>query len=139
MDAQAPNAVFGEYVRAGHFLPDTRTVRAEVRYGELAEYLTAHGYVVCGHDHLGHGESLGEDGMRGYFAHRDGDRLLVEDTKKLNKVVDKALSKGNIKFIEVVDVQIEEQLYGITLEDFLEKAVRLDPKTRKPIEVTTNE
>jgi sugar fermentation stimulation protein A len=34
MDAQAPNAVFGEYVRAGHFLPDTRTVRAEVRYGD---------------------------------------------------------------------------------------------------------
>ena len=64
---------------------------------------------------------------------------VIEDTKKLNKVVDKALSKGNIKFIEVVDVQIEEQLYGITLEDFLEKAVRLDPKTRKPIEVTTNE
>ena len=34
MDAQAPNAVFGEYVRAGHFLPDTRSVRAEVRYGD---------------------------------------------------------------------------------------------------------
>ena len=34
MDAQAPNVVFGEYVRAGHFLPDTRSVRAEVRYGD---------------------------------------------------------------------------------------------------------
>lgn len=57
------------------------------RYGELAEYLTAHGYVVCGHDHVGHGESLGEDGARGYFAHRDGDRLLVEDTKKLTAII----------------------------------------------------
>lgn len=34
MDAQAPNAAFGEYARAGRFLPDTQTVRAEVRYGD---------------------------------------------------------------------------------------------------------
>ena len=33
MDAQAPNAVFGEFVREGGFLPDARNVRAEVRYG----------------------------------------------------------------------------------------------------------
>ncbi len=33
MDSAAPNKVFGEYVRAGRFLPDTRSVRAEVRYG----------------------------------------------------------------------------------------------------------
>ena len=32
MDAQAPNAVFGEFVREGGFLPDARNVRAEVRY-----------------------------------------------------------------------------------------------------------
>lgn len=57
------------------------------RYGELAEYLTAHGYVVCGHDHIGHGESLGENGIRGYFAHRNGDNLLVEDTKKLTAII----------------------------------------------------
>ena len=34
MDAAAPNAAFGEYARAGRFLPDTQSVRAEVRYGE---------------------------------------------------------------------------------------------------------
>ena len=33
MDAQAPNAVFGEFVREGGFLPEARNVRAEVRYG----------------------------------------------------------------------------------------------------------
>lgn len=33
MDAQAPNAVFGEFARAGGFLPDLQDVRAEVRYG----------------------------------------------------------------------------------------------------------
>lgn len=33
MDAQAPNAVFGEFARKGGFLSDARNVRAEVRYG----------------------------------------------------------------------------------------------------------
>lgn len=33
MDAQAPNAVFGEFAREGGFLPEARNVRAEVRYG----------------------------------------------------------------------------------------------------------
>ena len=34
MDAQAPNRVFGEWVRAGHFLPKVTLVRPETRYGE---------------------------------------------------------------------------------------------------------
>ena len=33
MDSAAPNAVFGEFARAGKFLPDTERVKAEVRYG----------------------------------------------------------------------------------------------------------
>ena len=33
MDAQAPNAVFGEFARSGGFLPCVRKVRPEVRYG----------------------------------------------------------------------------------------------------------
>lgn len=34
MDSQAPNKVFGEWVRSGGFLPDTTLVRPEVRYGD---------------------------------------------------------------------------------------------------------
>lgn len=34
LDSQAPNAVFGEYARAGLFLPETEAVRAEVREGD---------------------------------------------------------------------------------------------------------
>lgn len=34
MDSQAPNRVFGEWVRAGHFLPDVTVVRPETRYGD---------------------------------------------------------------------------------------------------------
>jgi len=34
MDSQAPNRVFGEWVRAGRFLSDVTLVRPETRYGE---------------------------------------------------------------------------------------------------------
>lgn len=33
MDSAAPNAVFAEFAAAGKFLPDTESVRGEVRYG----------------------------------------------------------------------------------------------------------
>ena len=34
MDSQAPNRVFGEWVRGGNFLPQVTLVRPEMRYGE---------------------------------------------------------------------------------------------------------
>ncbi len=34
MDSNAPNTVFGEFARAGRFLPDAGQVRSEVRYGD---------------------------------------------------------------------------------------------------------
>jgi len=34
MDSNAPNAAFGEYVRAGTFLPDAQKIRSEVRWGD---------------------------------------------------------------------------------------------------------
>lgn len=40
------------------------------RYEELAEFLTGKGYLVTGEDHLGHGKSVPEGGVKGYFASR---------------------------------------------------------------------
>ena len=34
MDSAAPNAAFGEFARAGKFLPDAQNVRGEVKYGD---------------------------------------------------------------------------------------------------------
>lgn len=57
----------------------------------------------------------------------------IADPVKLEKAVAKLLNKGSIKFIEVVDVVEDEQLYGITAEVFMAHAVKLDKETRKPI------
>lgn len=54
----------------------------------------------------------------------------IADTKKLEKAVAAKVDSDTIKFIEIVDVTVNEKVYGITLDDFMAHAVELDPKTR---------
>jgi len=57
------------------------------RYDEMAEFLTRKGFVVCGLDHLGHGESVGEKDTFGYFGKKYGPDFLVEDQEKLHRIM----------------------------------------------------
>lgn len=57
----------------------------------------------------------------------------INDPAKLEKAVAKEIDSETIKFIEIVDVVTDEQLYGITSADFMAHAVKLDPKTRKEL------
>lgn len=58
----------------------------------------------------------------------------IDDEKRLANAVRKKVEKdSNIKFIQIVDVTLDEQVYGITLDDFMAHAVLLDPTTRKAI------
>ena len=54
------------------------------RYSNLAEALCSSGYVLCGNDHLGHGDSAASAEDFGYFADRDGYKLLIDDLKAMN-------------------------------------------------------
>ena len=54
------------------------------RYGEVAEFLAEHGFLVCGGDHLGHGKTV-EDGIYGSFAPENGWELAVQDIHSLRK------------------------------------------------------
>ena len=57
------------------------------RYSELAFFLADKGYVVCGEDHLGHGQSVGEKDTFGYFGKRNGSTYLVEDVERLHQIM----------------------------------------------------
>ena len=57
----------------------------------------------------------------------------IADTKKLEKAVAAKVDSATVKFIEIVDVTVDEKVYGITLEDFMVNAVELDSKTRSPL------
>lgn len=56
------------------------------RYEELAAFLTGRGFVVTGEDHLGHGKSVGEDGLKGYFCEQDPATVVVRDVHRLKKM-----------------------------------------------------
>ena len=55
------------------------------RYDEAARFLTAHGFLVCGGDHLGHGRTA-SDGQYGYFAPKEGWDLVVQDLRRLREL-----------------------------------------------------
>ncbi len=57
------------------------------RYTALAEYLTGEGFVFAGNDHLGHGETAACPEDYGFFAERDGYKLVINDLYKMNRLV----------------------------------------------------
>lgn len=50
-----------------------------LRYKPFAEYLTAHGFAVVGHDHLGHGGSMTPNGKPMYFGPKNSWNWVVQD------------------------------------------------------------
>ena len=50
-----------------------------LRYAPLAEYLTARGIAVAGHDHLGHGRSVAPGAARLYFGPKGSWNWVVDD------------------------------------------------------------
>lgn len=51
------------------------------RYEDFAKYLNSLGYVVVAEDHMGHGQSISDEGIQGYFS--GGWFYGVDDTYKL--------------------------------------------------------
>lgn len=59
------------------------------RYDEFASYMAERGYLVVGHDHLGHGGSVKSREDWGYIAEENGDQLMVDDMHKLRTMTQK--------------------------------------------------
>lgn len=53
------------------------------RYDDFARFMAENGYVVVGHDHLGHGKSAQSKEDLGFFANENGDMHLLNDIKTL--------------------------------------------------------
>jgi len=58
-----------------------------LRYDDFARFLTDAGFLVCGNDHVGHGNSIRRYDDYGYFAPKDGDEILCEDVHELTKIM----------------------------------------------------
>ncbi len=57
------------------------------RYEALADYLTQRGFAVAGNDHLGHGSTAKDPSDYGYFAKKDGYKLVVDDLYRMNQIL----------------------------------------------------
>ncbi len=57
------------------------------RYEGLADYLTGRGFVLAGNDHLGHGKTAMDPSDFGYFARKDGYKLVVDDLYRMNTIL----------------------------------------------------
>lgn len=86
-------------IRALKFIPDGEVkailqishgmVEFIDRYEGFANYLCEKGFLVVGNDHLGHGGSVNSKEDWGYFAKKDGYRIVLDDILKLLKIVKK--------------------------------------------------
>ena len=56
------------------------------RYDGFASYMAQQGFLVVGHDHLGHGESIVTKEDYGYFEEMNGNRVLLEDIHQIRKI-----------------------------------------------------
>lgn len=86
-----------DQIHAVRYSPDDGQVKAVVqivhgmaeyaeRYEAFAEVLTGQGFLVTGEDHLGHGKSVAEGGIYGYFCEQDPATVLVRDVHRLKKM-----------------------------------------------------
>ena len=57
------------------------------RYEDFARYLAGKGILVVGDDHLGHGLSVKDGEIRGYFCKEDAATVLVRDEHRLKKMM----------------------------------------------------
>ncbi len=64
------------------------------RYDDFARFLADHGFMVFGHDHLGHGESVNDRSEWGCLPLNTGATVLVEDLHRLRSL---AASRCNPK------------------------------------------
>lgn len=55
------------------------------RYEDFALFLNEHGYAVIGNDHLGHGQTAGNDADLGYFCPRSMSATVVADLHRVTK------------------------------------------------------
>lgn len=56
------------------------------RYEDVACYFAEKGILVTGDDHLGHGKSVPEGGIYGYFCEQDPATVVVRDVHRLKKM-----------------------------------------------------
>lgn len=57
------------------------------RYDQFMRKMASAGYIVCGYDHLGHGQTVNDPSELGYIAKKRGWDLLLRDVKRFSDTI----------------------------------------------------
>lgn len=87
-------------IHAELFIPSDKNISAVVqishgmmdyigRYKGMAEAFCSAGIALCGHDHLGHGDSVQSPEDYGFFASKNGYDYVIRDVKGMNDLIRK--------------------------------------------------
>lgn len=57
------------------------------RYKNFIDFMNENGFIVCGHDHIGHGQSVTNDNELGFLSDKDGFDNLVDDLIKVKQIL----------------------------------------------------
>ncbi len=69
------------------------------RYEHFMRALASEGYLVFGHDHLGHGGTVRDESELGYIAKRDGWKRLCEDVGRFAAGVMAVYERGDLPYV----------------------------------------
>lgn len=61
------------------------------RYEDFAKFLCDNDIAFCGCDNLGHGSSVADEDMRGYFGHEKGPIHMVRDLRNMRRIMEQQL------------------------------------------------
>lgn len=57
------------------------------RYKSFIDFMGENGFIVCGHDHIGHGQSITNNDELGFFNNKDGFDNLIDDLIKVKNII----------------------------------------------------
>lgn len=89
------------------------------RYDQFARFLASFGYVVIGHDHIGHGKSVSSSRELGCMSLEDGKEVLIQDVLHVRKVV---LTDGETG-IKRADANLPYFLFGHSMGSYIVRVI----------------
>ena len=69
------------------------------RYDDFARFLADAGYLVAGHDHIGHGDTAAAPECRGVIGAEGGADAMIDDVEQLRLLVSQQVAPGTPYFI----------------------------------------
>lgn len=69
------------------------------RYDDFARFLVDAGYLVAGHDHIGHGDTAAAPECRGVIGAEGGADAMIDDVEQLRLLVSQQVAPGTPYFI----------------------------------------